>query len=378
MYSYEKLQFLDTEVVIQGDTLVTDLFVKPTDKNTLVRYESHHPRPMIESLPLSQMLRVARIVDVSNKTQVAEFVFSGLTKDKRLENFLFTLFMVIYLVTIVANLGLVAIVRTTSTLQIPMYYFLSYLSLVDIFYSSTITPKMLSDLKSLKKNISFEGCALQFFFYASLASIDSLILSIMSYDRYVAICHPLHYMTIMTKKKCLYLVLLSFSIGFLQSSVQTSCAFSLQFCGSNLINHFYCDAPLLFRLSCSDTSTCDKVTVYIVSAMGMGPLMTILLSYLLIVLSISRIQSADGKKKAFSTCSSHIICISIFYGTIFFTYFRPSSSVFTIQDKVASVFYTAVTPMLNPLIYSLRNQDVKRVVIALLSKQLGKMGKWCH
>ncbi|XP_075131634.1 olfactory receptor 5B21-like [Leptodactylus fuscus] len=308
-------------------------------------------------------------VDVSNKTQVAVFVLSGLTDDKRLETFLFTLFILIYLVTIFANLGLVAIVHNASDLQNPMYYFLSFLSLVDVFYSSTITPKTLYDLMSVKKTISFEGCALQFFFYAALASIDSLLLSTMSYDRYVAICHPLHYTSIMSKKKCLCLVLLCFSIGFLQSSVQTSCAFSLQYCGSNFINHFYCDAPLVLRLSCSDTVTCELATVYIVSAMAMGPLVTILLSYFLIVLTISRMQSAEGRKKAFSTCSSHLICISIFYGTIFFTYLRPPSRVFTVQDKVASIFYTAVTPMLNPLIYSLRNQDVRRTIIVSVQKQ---------
>ncbi|XP_073511098.1 olfactory receptor 5G9-like [Phyllobates terribilis] len=308
--------------------------------------------------------------DIFNKTQVAVFIFSGLTDHKILQTFLFALFIVIYLVTIFANLGLVAIVHRSSKLQNPMYYFLSYLSLVDVFYSSTITPKMLSDIMSLKKTISFVGCALQFFFYASLASIDSLLLSTMSYDRYVAICHPLHYVSIMTKKKCLSLVLLSFSVGFLQSSVQTGCAFTLQFCGSNLIDHFYCDAPLVLRLSCSDTSTCDMVTIYIVSAMAMGPLVTILLSYLLITFSISRMQSAESRKKAFSTCSSHLICISIFYGTIFFTNLHPPSHVFTIQDKVASVFYTAVTPMLNPIIYSLRNQDVKRSITASVQKQL--------
>ncbi|XP_073403103.1 olfactory receptor 5B12-like [Dendrobates tinctorius] len=309
-------------------------------------------------------------VHISNNTQVAVFIFSGLTDHKILQHFLFALFIGIYLVTIIANLGLVAIVHRSSNLQKPMYYFLTYLSLVDIFYSSTITPKMLSDLMSLKKTISFAGCALQFFFYAALASIDSLLLSTMSYDRYVAICHPLHYVSIMTKKKCLSLVLLSFSIGFLQSSVQTGCAFTLRFCGSNLIDHFYCDAPLVLRLSCSDTSTCEMVTIYIVSAMGMGPLVTILLSYLLITFSISCMQSAESRKKAFSTCSSHLICISIFYGTIFFTYLHPPSHVFSIQDKVASVFYTTVTPMLNPIIYSLRNQDVKRSIVASVQKQL--------
>ncbi|KAG8539072.1 hypothetical protein GDO81_021516, partial [Engystomops pustulosus] len=301
-------------------------------------------------------------MDITNRTKVREFVFSGLTDDENLKMFLFTLLLHVYIVTIVANLGLVVIVSNTSNLQSPMYYFLSYLSLVDVFYSSTVTPKMLVDLKFLKKNISYEGCALQFFFYAALAATESFLLSTMSYDRYVAICHPLHYMSIMTKKKCLRLVLLCFSVGFLQSSVQTSCAFSLQYCGPNLIDHFYCDAPLVLRLSCSDPSTCDMVTVYTVGSLALGSLMTILVSYALIVISITNMRSTEGRRKAFSTCSSHLMCVSIFYGTVLFTYMRPPSSIFTIRDKVASVFYTAVTPMLNPLIYSLRNQNVRRVI----------------
>ncbi|XP_066445811.1 olfactory receptor 5B21-like [Eleutherodactylus coqui] len=305
-------------------------------------------------------------IDAMNQTTVTEFVFSGLTNNKNLRSFLFILFLHVYIVTVVANVGLVAIVSNTSDLQNPMYYFLSYLSLVDVFYSSTITPKMLVDLKSLKKTISYEGCALQFFFYAALAATESFLLSIMSYDRYVAICHPLHYVSIMTKKKCLCLVLLSFSVGFLQSSLQTSCAFTLQFCGSNLIDHFYCDVPLVLKLSCSNTFTCDMVTVYIVGAVAMGPLMTILVSYTLIIYSITNMRSTEGRKKAFSTCSSHLMCVLIFYGTVLFTYMHPPSSVFTIRDKVASIIYTAVTPMLNPLIYSLRNQSVRRIIIQSL------------
>ncbi|XP_069618818.1 olfactory receptor 5AP2-like [Ranitomeya imitator] len=300
---------------------------------------------------------------VTNQTKVTEFMFSGLTDNENVKSFLFILILHVYTVTIVANVGLVAIVSNTSNLQNPMYYFLSYLSLVDVFYSSTITPKMLVDLKCLEKTISFEGCALQFFFYAALGSIETLLLSTMSYDRYVAICHPLHYVSIMTKKKCLCLVLLSFSIGFLQSSVQTGCSYTLRFCGPNLINHFYCDAPLVIRLSCSDTSTCDLVTVYIVGGLAIGSLITILISYTLIIFSVINIRSREGRRKAFSTCSSHLMCVCIFYGTVLFTYMRPPSSVFTVRDKVASIFYTAVTPMLNPLIYSLRNQHVRGIII---------------
>ncbi|XP_077118456.1 olfactory receptor 5B12-like [Ranitomeya variabilis] len=302
-------------------------------------------------------------MDATNQTKFTEFMFSGLTDNENLKSFLFVLILHVYTVTVVANVGLVAIVRKTSNLQNPMYYFLSYLSLVDVFYSSAITPKMLVDLKSLEKTISFEGCALQFFFYAALAATESFLLSTMSYDRYVAICHPLHYVSTMTKKKCLCLVLLSFSIGFLQSSVQTSCAFTLQFCGPNFIDHFYCDAPLVLRLSCSDTSTCEKVTFYTVGSLAISSLIAILISYTLIIFSVLNIRSTEGRRKAFSTCSSHLMCVFIFHGTVLFTYMRSPSSIFTVRDKVASIFYTAVTPMLNPLIYSLRNQSVRGIII---------------
>ncbi|XP_073511102.1 olfactory receptor 5B12-like [Phyllobates terribilis] len=301
---------------------------------------------------------------MENKTgrQVTILVFSGLTNNEELIPFLFTFFLCIYLVTIVGNIGIIALVYNTSRLHSPMYYFLSFLSLVDVFYSSVITPKMFSDLISERKVISFSGCALQFFFYAALGGTETFLLSTMSYDRYIAVCHPLHYMSIMTRNKCSYMVIFSFSIGFLQSSIQTICAFSLQFCGSNLIDHFYCDIPPLLTLSCSDTFHCTMVTIFMVALCTITSLLAILLSYLLIFTSVLRMRSSESRKKAFSTCSSHLMCASVFYVTVFFTYLRPPSSVFTSQDKVASIFYAVMTPMLNPLAYTLRNQEVKRII----------------
>ncbi|XP_075061696.1 olfactory receptor 5AP2-like [Mixophyes fleayi] len=302
-------------------------------------------------------------MDVINKTQVRVFVFSGLTDNGKLVPFLFILFLHVYLVTILANVGMMAVIHSTANLQTPMYYFLSYLSLVDILYTSVVTPKMLSDLISISKTISFNGCALQFFFFAALASTEALLLSNMSYDRYAAICHPLLYVSIMTKKKCLSLVFIAFTLGFLQSSVQTSCAFTLQFCRSNLIDHFYCDIPSLLKLSCSDTFSCDMVTAYIVGACGIGSLTVITVSYILIISSILRIKSTKGRQKTFSTCSSHLMCICIFFGTVLSTYLHSPFSNLKKQDKIASVLYSVVIPMLNPLIYSLRNQEVKRTVM---------------
>ncbi|XP_018427955.1 PREDICTED: olfactory receptor 1019-like [Nanorana parkeri] len=297
-----------------------------------------------------------------NKTQVTMFVFSGLTDNEQLAPFLFTFFLSVYLVCVVFNFGMMFIILKASNLQTPMYYFLSYLSLVDLFYSSVITPKMLADLMSKIKFISFYSCAVQFFFFDALAVTEAFLLSSMSYDRYVAICRPLLYVSVMTSKKCLSLVFLCFSIGFLQSVVQTSCVFSLEFCGPNFIDHFYCDVPPLLILACSSTLWCDSITFFFVSACGIGSLMTILVSYTFIVTSIIQIKSSKGRQKAFGTCSSHLMCISIFYGTVFFIYLRPPNSAFENQDKSASVFYTVMIPMLNPLIYSLRNQEVKRAI----------------
>ncbi|KAG9463181.1 hypothetical protein GDO78_022245 [Eleutherodactylus coqui] len=258
---------------------------------------------------------------------------------------------------------MVILVLKTPNLHTPMYFFLSYLSMVDLLYSSIITPKMLLDLLSVKKTISFTGCALQFFIFAAMAATEAFLLSNMSYDRYVAICHPLHYVSIMTKKKCWCLVLFSFTVGFMQSLVQTSCVFSLEFCGSNHIAHFYCDVPPLLKLSCSDTFTCDMVTIFVISSCGIGSLLTILVSYTFIVSSILHIKSSEGRRKAFSTCSAHLTSVSILYGSVFFVYLRSPTSDFGKEDKVVSVFYTVITPMLNPLIYSIRNQEVKKILM---------------
>ncbi|XP_077118472.1 olfactory receptor 5AR1-like [Ranitomeya variabilis] len=315
-------------------------------------------------------------MDNENRTQARIFLLSGLTNNTTLAIFLFIFFLLVYIVTVVGNVGLIAIVYKTSALHNPMYYFLSYLSLVDLFYSSTVVPKMISDLIAMKKVISFQGCALQFFVFATLAGTDVLLLSNMSYDRYVAICHPLHYVIIMTKKKCLYLVIIAFFLGFVQSSIQIHCIFGLQFCGSNLIDHFYCDVLPLFKLSCSDISTCEMLTLLFIGSYSIASLTTILVSYIFIMFSILKINSTKGRKKAFSTCSSHLICASVFYVSVFCTYLRPSSDFFNEQDKVASIFYSVMTPMLNPLIYSLRNKEVKSVIkkIALGFKIVGQIG----
>ncbi|XP_068129269.1 olfactory receptor 5AR1-like [Hyperolius riggenbachi] len=299
---------------------------------------------------------------MENKTSVRVFVFSGLTDDSSLVPFLFIFFLLVYMVTVVGNVGMMIAVRTLSSLHSPMYYFLSYLSMVDLCLSSAVTPKMLCDLWSDMKSISFHCCALQLFFFAGLAVTESLVLSGMSYDRYVAICHPLYYITIMTKTKCLVLLLLASSIGLLQAFIQTTCIFSLEYCRMNIIDHYYCDIPPLLKLSCSRTLPCYILSVISMSLCGVGAMLMVFVSYTLIVTSILQMKSMEGRKKAFSTCSSHMLCVAIFYGTSCFVYLRPPSTVFEKQDQVVSIIYTVMIPMVNPLIYSLRNREVKKAV----------------
>ncbi|XP_075131612.1 olfactory receptor 5AR1-like [Leptodactylus fuscus] len=314
-------------------------------------------------------------METANKTHIDMFLFSGITDGVILAPILFVFFLMVYLVTLVGNIGMVVLVLQTSKLHTPMYFFLCFLSMVDLTCSSVITPNMLVDLLSIKKTISFIGCALQFFFFAAMAATEAILLSSMSYDRYVAICHPLHYIFIMTKKKCWCLVLFSFTVGFLQSLAQTSCMFSLEFCGSNHIEHFYCDVSPLLRLSCSDTFTCNMVTIFIISTCSIGSFLTILVSYIFIVYSILHMKSAEGRRKAFTTCSAHLTSVFILFGSVFFVYLRSPTSDFGKRDKVASVFYTVMMPMLNPLIYSVRNQEVKKVLMVVVERT-GKLVNW--
>ncbi|XP_068129309.1 olfactory receptor 5F1-like [Hyperolius riggenbachi] len=316
-------------------------------------------------------------MDRKNKTQVAIFEFSGLTDNGELALFLFLFFLLVYTVTIVGNTGMIILIYSFSKLHSPMYYLLSSLSFVDLLYTSTVTPKMLCDLLNLKKSITFIGCALQFYFFAALANTEGMLLSVMSYDRYVAICHPLHYTLIMTKKKCFGMVLYCSSVGLLQSSVHTSCVFSLPFCGPNHIDHFYCDLPPMLMLSCSNTLHCDRITAFLILGFGIYLMTSISVSYTFIISTILRMTSSKGRQKTFSTCSSHIICVLTFCTAVFFVYLHPNSGTFEKQDKVASVFYCIITPMLNPLIYSLRNQEVKRNLMqAMLQMSHNPSAKW--
>ncbi|XP_068129298.1 olfactory receptor 5B21-like [Hyperolius riggenbachi] len=307
-------------------------------------------------------------MDIRNGSQVTAFVLSGLTNDEKLIPFLFVFFLLAYLATLVGNIGLIIIVLSASKLHTPMYYFLSCLAVVDFFYSSNVTPKLITDLISFKKIISFNGCVLQLFFTITMSATEVPLLSSMSYDRYAAVCHPLHYISIMTKKKCLFLVCLSIFAGFLASSVLTICVFSLPYCGPNFIDHFYCDVPFVLQLSCSETLHCSFLAIFLIASSTLLFLSIIVASYVLILSTILHIKSSQGRQKAFSTCSSHLMCVFIFYTATLFTFMRSPSKPMEKQDKVASVVYLVVTPMLNPFIYSLRNQEVKRAIMQIFFK----------
>ncbi|XP_017372706.1 olfactory receptor 8U8 [Cebus imitator] len=294
-----------------------------------------------------------------NCTQVAEFILVGLTDHQELKMPLFVLFLSIYLFTVVGNLGLILLIRADSRLSTPMYFFLSNLAFVDFCYSSVITPKMLGTFLYKQNVISFNACATQLCCFLTFMISECLLLASIAYDRYVAICNPLLYMVVMSPGICIQLVAVPYSYSFLMALFHTIFTFCLSYCHCNIVNHFYCDDMPLLRLTCSDT---HFKQLWILACAGITFICSVLIvfvSYMFIIFAILRMSSAEGRHKAFSTCSSHMLAVTIFYGTLIFMYLQPSSSHSLDTDKMASVFYTVIIPMLNPLIYSLRNKDVK-------------------
>ncbi|KAM4848371.1 olfactory receptor 8B12 [Urocitellus parryii] len=295
----------------------------------------------------------------TKNSSVTEFILAGLTDQPGLRIPLFFLFLGFYMVTVMGNLGLIMLIGLNSHLHTPMYFFLFNLSLIDFCYSTTITPKMLMSFISKKNIILHSGCMTQLFFFCFFVVSESFILSAMAYDRYVAICNPLVYMVTMSPQVCFLLLLGVYGMGFAGAMAHTGSIMSLTFCAGNLVNHFMCDILPLLELSCNSTYV-NELVVFIVVAIDIGmPIVTIFISYALILSSILHIRSTDGRSKAFSTCSSHMIVVCLFFGSGAFMYLKPPSILPLDQGKVSSLFYTIVVPMLNPLIYSLRNKDVK-------------------
>ncbi|XP_021483719.2 olfactory receptor 5AR1-like [Meriones unguiculatus] len=299
-----------------------------------------------------------RTMTLENFTVFTDFVFIGLSGRQDVQQGLFVFFFLIYGLTLIANLGMVLLIQQDPKLHTPMYYFLSNLSFCDICYSSTVSPKLLADFLSEQKRIAYNLCAVQMYFFGVFADVECLMLAIMAYDRYVAICNPLLYTIAMSKKICIQHVAVAYVVGLVDSTIHTCCTFQLSFCNSNVINHFFCDIPPLLALSCSDTFINEILMFTFIGCVVGCSIVTVLLSYCYIIVTICRMKSAEGRRKAFSTCASHLMAVAIFHGTLLFMYFRPSSSYSMDTDKIASLFYTVVIPMLNPLIYSLRNKDV--------------------
>ncbi|XP_066476205.1 olfactory receptor 5AP2-like [Tiliqua scincoides] len=297
-----------------------------------------------------------------NYTTVTHFILLGLTAQAHLKPLLFGIFLFIYIVTLTGNLGMIALIKTDPSLHTPMYFFLSALSFIDACYSSVVTPRLLADLIATDTSISYTSCVAQMAFLVLHGSLECLLLATMAYDRYVAICHPLLYHQLMPKSACVKLVAVAYALGTANATVQTQNVFRLPYCGPNLVNHYFCDIPPVLQLACADTGQARKV-LYVFSALAtVTTFAGIVVSYTYILVTVGKMSSAAGQQKALSTCASHLMAITLFYGTVFFMYIKPSTGDSMDQDKVVSVFYSIIIPMLNPLIYSLRNKEVKEAL----------------
>ncbi|XP_033924870.1 olfactory receptor 1020-like [Melopsittacus undulatus] len=296
-----------------------------------------------------------------NHTQI-KFILLGITDRPCAQIPLFVLFLLIYFVTLVGNVGIITLVRVSPSLHTPMYFFLTHFAFTDICYSTVISPRMLADLLSEDKTISFTACRMQLFTLAFLATIECHLLAMMAYDRHVAICQPLLYVTIISSRVCWQLVASSYLFAFLSAIIYTWCVFGGSFCGPNRIDHFFCDVSPVLKLVCSDTHSSDMIFFALITINEVGMSIIILLSYISIIRTVLRMCSAQSRARAFHTCASHLMAVSLYFGSAFFMYLQPPSSYRSL-DKVASIFYAVLIPMLNPFIYSLRNKEVKEALV---------------
>ncbi|DAA28134.1 olfactory receptor family 7 subfamily A member 88 [Bos taurus] len=301
-------------------------------------------------------------MEPSNNTQISRFLLLGISKEAEIQSLIFGLFLSMYLITVFGNLLIILAVSLDSHLHTPMYFFLSNLSFVDICFTSTTIPKMLWNIRTQSQVITYEGCITQMYFYILFAELDDILLTVMAYDRYVAICHPLHYMVIMNLRLCGLLVLISWVLIALYSLLHSLMVLGLSFCPETQISHFFCELSQVVQLASSDNFLNNIVMYFAAVLMGVGPFAGILYSYSKIVSCICKITSAQGKYKAFSTCASHLFVVSLFYFTALGVYLSSAATHTSHSSTVASVMYTVVTPLLNPFIYSLRNKDIKGVL----------------
>ncbi|XP_055149904.2 olfactory receptor 5AN1 [Symphalangus syndactylus] len=294
-----------------------------------------------------------------NITEITYFILLGFSDFPGIITVLFTIFLVIYIISLAWNLSLIVLIRMDSHLHTPMYFFLSNLSFIDVCYISSTVPKMLSNFLQEQQTITFVGCVIQYFIFSTMGLSESCLMTAMAYDRYAAICNPLLYSSIMSPTLCVWMVLGAYMTGLTASLFQIGALLQFHFCGSNVIRHFFCDMPQLLILSCTDTFFVQVMTAILTMFFGIASALVIMISYGYIGISIMKITSAKGRSKAFNTCASHLTAVSLFYTSGIFVYLSSSSGGSSSFDRFASVFYTVVIPMLNPLIYSLRNKEIK-------------------
>ena len=306
-----------------------------------------------------------------NITEITHFILLGFSDFPRIIVVLFVVFLLIYILTMTWNLSLLILIRMDSHLHTPMYFFLSNLSFMDICYVTSTAPKMLYDFFQERQTITFVACAVQYFVFSTMGLSESCLMTAMAYDRYAAICNPLLYSSVMSPALCGRMVLGSYLAGLSASISQLCAMFQLHFCGPNVINHFFCDLPQLLLLSCTDTFFVQLLTAILTMIFGIINALVIMISYVYIVISIMKITTGSGRSKAFNTCASHLTAVTLFYTSSIFVYLSSSSGGSSSFDRFASVFYTVVIPMLNPLIYSLRNKEIKDALKRLQKK------RWC-
>nr|XP_056720529.1 olfactory receptor 6Y1-like [Euleptes europaea] len=314
------------------------------------------------------------ISEWKNRTIITEFILLGFETSPPFQILLFLVFLSTYIITMAGNILLVVLVVADQHLHKPMYYFLGNLSFLEIFYSSTISLRMLASLITGDKRLYFNGCIAQFYFIASLVSTECYLLSVMSYDRYIAICKPLNYAIVMQDSVCCQLASLCWLSGFLAIAIVIIFMMQITFCGPNEIDSFFCDFEPLLNLSCSDIVLLKVVAFLCSFTFSLIPFLLTLISYVYIVTTILKIPSTMGKQKAFSTCSSHLIVVTLYYGTLIVVYMIPDTPSLKDTNKVFSLFYTVLTPLINPLIYSFRNKEVKESTQRLFRKCLSLVG----
>ncbi|XP_044842295.1 olfactory receptor 13A1-like [Mauremys mutica] len=305
-------------------------------------------------------------MEPSNHTRVTDFIMQGLFDHPQHPRLIFGLFLCLYMTAIMGNSLIIGAIAIHPPLYTPMYFFIANLALVDILCTSSVLPKMLKNLLQEKKTISFDGCMAQLFAFTLSSGTELVLLTAMSYDRYVAICHPLRYVNLMSKDICISLAADVWAVGTINSLVHTLLMLRLDFCGPNLIQHFFCEIPPVLALSCSSTYL-NEIMIFMADIfLAMVNFLLTTVSYSFIIIAIFKIQSSKGKQRAFSTCSSHLLVVSLYYSTIIYTYIRPTSSYSLDKDKMVAIMYTLVTPTLNPVIYSLRNNEIKVAIRKIL------------